>query len=70
MNKKSIGENAGTVWRALQNNKLSWEELVRTTDLKPLELAAAIGWLAREDKITLSPYNGIVYFETYRESYL
>ena len=55
MNKEQIGENAGIVWRALHNNRCSWEELVTATGLNPLELAAAIGWLAREDKI---------YFET------
>ena len=49
MNKERIGENAGIVWRVLHNNKYSWEELVKATELNPLELAAAIGWLARED---------------------
>lgn len=64
-----IGENAGTVWRALHNNMLSWEELVKTTDLKPLELASVIGWLAREGKINVSYRDGIVYFETFHETY-
>ena len=51
MEKQMIGENAGIVWRALDNNTLSWEELVKSTELNPMELACAIGWLAREDKI-------------------
>ena len=50
-----MGENAGIVWRVLHNNRCSWEELVKATELNPLELAAAIGWLAREDKIRFSP---------------
>lgn len=49
-NKDLIGENAGIVWRTLYNSKMSWEELLKNTSLKPLELASAIGWLAREDK--------------------
>lgn len=69
MNKETIGENAGIVWRVLHDNKCSWEELVKATALNPLELACAIGWLAREDKITITPQDGIVYFEVYRECY-
>lgn len=69
MNKEHIGENAGIVWSALHNNKCSWEELVKVTRLTPLELAAAIGWLAREDKIRFSPERGIMYFEVYHECY-
>lgn len=66
MNKETIGENAGIVWRVLHDNKCSWEE---ATALNPLELACAIGWLAREDKITITPQGCIVYFEVYRECY-
>ena len=69
MNKEHIGENAGIVWRALHNNMLSWEELVKATGLNPLELAGAIGWLAREDKIRFSPERGIMYFEVHHECY-
>lgn len=69
MNKEHIGENAGIVWSALHNNKCSWEELVKVTRLTPLELAAAIGWLARENKIHFSSAQGIMYFEVYHEYY-
>lgn len=69
MNKETIGTNAGIVWRVLHDNKCSWEELVKATGLNPLELACAIGWLAREDKITITPQGGIVYFEVYHECY-
>lgn len=69
MDKNSIGENAGVIWRTLHNNKMSWEELIKKTRLNPLELACGIGWLAREDKIFFYPDNGIVYFEIYQERY-
>lgn len=67
--KKLIGENAGIVWRTLHGNTMSWEELLKNTSLKPLELASAIGWLAREGKIYIYPHNGILYFEVYQEHY-
>lgn len=69
MNKERIGENAGIVWRALHNNKCSWEELVKATGINPLDLGAAIGWLAREDKIRFSLERAIMYFEVYHECY-
>ena len=69
MDKNTIGNNAGIVWRALHNNKYSWEELVKVTALTPLELAAAIGWLAREDKIRFFSEQGMIYFEVYHECY-
>lgn len=52
MDKQSIGVNAGLVWRLLDNNR-SWEynELKAASGLSDRELNAAIGWLARENKI-------------------
>lgn len=69
MNKNTIGENAGIVWRILHNNVLSWEELLKQTGLSPIEITCAIGWLAREDKIIISQRNGTFYFETFHETY-
>ena len=69
MNNKLIGENAGIIWRALHNNKMSWEELLKNTILNPIELASGIGWLAREDKIFIYLDSGIIYFEIYQEHY-
>ena len=57
------------VWRTLQDKQLSWEELIKTSALAPLELASAIGWLARENKISLRYMGGIVYFEAYKKCY-
>lgn len=52
MNKFQIGTNAGVVWNALKDNA-HWEykQLKSVTGLNDRELNAAIGWLAREDKI-------------------
>ena len=43
MDKNEIGLNAGKVWQLLSNNDKS--------GLKDKDLGAALGWLAREDKI-------------------
>ena len=51
-----IGENAGVVWRFLNassSEKFSFEQLQKGTQLKNDELYAAIGWLARENKIQI-----------------
>lgn len=69
MQKSIIGENAGIVWRTLQDKQLSWEELIKASGLAPLELASAIGWLARENKILITMHQGIMYLETYKECY-
>ncbi len=52
----AIGENAGVVWRFLNassSEKFSFEQLKKGTKLKNDELSAAIGWLARENKIQI-----------------
>lgn len=52
MNKHQIGLNAGVVWRLLNNNnRWSYCELKQASGLSDKDLNAAIGWLAREDKI-------------------
>lgn len=52
MNKHQIGLNAGLIWRLLNNNK-QWNycDLKKASGLSDKDLNAAIGWLAREDKI-------------------
>jgi hypothetical protein len=37
--------------------------------LDDLEIAAAIGWLAREDKIMIQQEGGKTYFAVYQECY-
>lgn len=56
MNTETIGYNAGTVWVALNStDALGVKQLKKITKLKDKELFAAIGWLARENKITIEP---------------
>lgn len=55
MNAEKIGTNAGLVWNALNEaDVLGTKQLKKITKLKDKELYAAIGWLAREDKINIS----------------
>ena len=52
MDAQTIGANAGIVWRLLDDNK-RWEykELKKASGLSDRDLNAAIGWLARENKV-------------------
>lgn len=71
MYKNMIGKNAGVVWRTLRDNKtVSMKELVGLTELNPTDLAFAIGWLARENKIMIYFRNDTLYFELlFHETY-
>lgn len=52
MNKHQIGLNAGIVWHLLNDNKQwNYRDLKKASGLSDKDLSAAIGWLAREDKI-------------------
>lgn len=56
MNTEVIGTNAGTVWVALSTaDALGIKQLKKITKLKEKEVYAALGWLAREGKINISP---------------
>jgi hypothetical protein len=49
---EKIGNDAGVVWNTLNmQGKLDISSLVKYSDLKNDEVFAALGWLAREDKI-------------------
>lgn len=62
MEKTNIGLNAGKVWRILnEKGELSTFELCRELSLKFEDLALAIGWLAREDKIQLRNKEGMLF---------
>lgn len=71
MKQEQIGLNAGITWRILstENKKMTFDELLTLTALPPLELAAAIGWLSREDKILFSTENGQEFYTIYQECY-
>lgn len=49
-----IGENAGLVWAALENGALALKALKKATKLKNEELYMALGWLAREGKLSFT----------------
>ena len=47
-----IGEDAGKVWKTLENQKeVDISSIANITNLKVSDAYSAIGWLAREDKI-------------------
>lgn len=56
MNTDTIGQNAGSVWAALNEAQaLGTKQLKKNAKLKnDRELYAALGWLAREGKIMFS----------------
>ncbi len=54
MNTETIGTWAGLVWNALNEaDVLDNKQIKKMTKLKDKELFAAIGWLAREDKLNI-----------------
>lgn len=54
MNTETIGVNAGTVWVALNAaDALGIKQLKKITKLKDKEVYAALGWLAREGKVSI-----------------
>jgi hypothetical protein len=56
---EEFGQNAGKVWQALnEKGPLSERKLINNTFLNEHQLSAAVGWLARENKICR---NGTVY---------
>lgn len=56
MNTETIGISAGSVWEALNTaESLSIKQLNKITRLKDKETFAALGWLAREGKISIVP---------------
>jgi hypothetical protein len=54
MNKRLIGTNAGIIWNLL-NDYQKWNiaQLKEASGLSEREIYAAIGWLARENKIEI-----------------
>jgi hypothetical protein len=52
---KEIGENAGKVWRYLNDKRIeiAIQDLSKKIDLGVIEIAMAVGWLAKEKNITI-----------------
>ena len=69
MNVQSIGENAGIIWRLLQSESRKWDyqEIKKETGLSDRDINTAIGWLAREGKLTIDETKGgrrnVIYIE-------
>lgn len=56
MNTETIGMYAGSVWVALSKAEaMGVKQLKKVTKLKDKEVYAALGWLARENKVTILP---------------
>lgn len=52
MDRVQIAFWAGKVWQLLSNNsRWTYSELKKKSGLNDVELGAALGWLAKEDKI-------------------
>ena len=48
-----IGKNAGKVWETInKHGEISLSQLKKTPTLKDAEANMALGWLAREDKVS------------------
>ncbi len=56
MNVETIGTAAGAVWQALSTaDALGLKQIKKETKLKKDEILAALGWLAREGKVNITP---------------
>jgi len=55
---EKIGNNAGLVWNALQNGEVNVKAVKKATKLAEKDLNLALGWLAREGKVTFSEVEG------------
>ena len=55
MNIQSIGESAGIIWNLLQSESRKWDyqEIKQAPGLSDRIINAAIGWLAREGKLSI-----------------
>ena len=54
MNVETIGTNAGLIWNALNESKtMNLKDLKKATKLKEKESFLALGWLAREGKVSI-----------------
>lgn len=64
MQKSVIGTNAGTIWQFLsKRGVLSLRELGELTKFKSNHLMLALGWLAKENKISLTQREEGTYVE-------
>jgi hypothetical protein len=58
-----FGVNAGIIWQALNlNGPMTIDDLVKATALNPEEIHGALGWLGRENKISLETRGKVRFF--------
>ena len=55
---EKIGTNAGLIWAALENGELNVKAVKKATKLAEKDLNLALGWLAREGKVTFKEVDG------------
>ncbi len=51
---EKIGNNAGLIWNALSNGELEVKAIKKATKLTEKDLNLALGWLAREGKVSFN----------------
>ena len=62
MLKETAGNNAGKIWRALNESpEKSLKQVKRSLKFTDKDLYLGLGWLLREDKISLSEKDGEIY---------
>ena len=67
-----IGKNAGIIWQTItaRNGRVSFEELLNATGLTKSQALLSLGWLEREDKVSLHGESGTIEVVTlYQEKY-
>ncbi len=64
MLKEDVGINAGIIWDLLsEKGRLSIREIGELTHYKDSLLLLSLGWLSRENKITITDAGGYIYVE-------
>lgn len=49
---EKIGTNAGLIWTALENGEMEFKALAKAAKLTQRDAQVALGWLAREGKVS------------------
>ncbi|MCR4765015.1 MAG: winged helix-turn-helix domain-containing protein [Bacteroidaceae bacterium] len=67
MNADRIAKNARLVWNILKKaaGRMTFIDMIVQSKLHATDLAYAIGWLAREDRIGVIEEGGKQYFQAY-----
>ena len=69
---QEIGSNAGIIWQTItaRNGRVSFEELLNATGHTKAQAILSLGWVEREDKVSLHGETGIIEAVTlYQEKY-